>query len=411
MPIEPREHFWNVSQVVLFYALAAVATAVFVWLVARIARRWARGWRSTRPGRRERWAADVFLNAGVFKGDPLGGIAHLLVMWGFAVLFLGTVLLTIDHYVVGFLSGRVYLVYSLALDLTGAAFVLALLWLLLRRHVLRRALMHREEPEDSLLILLLLAVGVTGFMVEGLRLAKTNPAAGSWSPVGQLFARLAPADALTAHRVAWGIHAGLSLLLVAWLPWGKLKHALTAPIQRMKAGLTPVVRTAEEREATEAAYGALEVIASDACMWCNRCETVCPSHAVGEALSPRQVVKDLRLADGTAEGRRAASPDEVPWLCTGCGACRAACPISIDGRNLIRETRALLVEDGTNVPDQIARALESVAKQGNPWEGKRSKRAAWAGDLEVADVSKGDEAPVLWFVGSTPAAARSASSR
>jgi len=401
LPIQPREHFWNVDQVILFYALAGVASALFACLTVRMARRWAAGRRPKRPGRREPWAADVLLNAGVFKGDLLGGLAHLLVLWGFVVLFIGTVLLTIDHYLVTFLTGRVYLAYSLVLDLFGAAFVLSLLWLLLRRHVLRRGRMHSEEPEDSLLILLLLAVGVTGFLVEGFRLAETRPAGDDWSPIGALFASLAPAGARAAHRVAWWVHAGLSLLLIAWLPWGKLRHALVSPLQRIRAGLTPSLRTAEEREEEETAFAAHELLASDACMWCNRCETVCPSHGVGEDLSPRQVVKDLRRAEPTAEGRRTASPDEVPWLCTGCGACRVACPVSIDGRDLILETRALLVEGGTNVPDQIARALESVAKQGNPWEGKRSKRAAWAEGLELKDASKGDEAPLLWFVGST----------
>ncbi|MHC4862143.1 MAG: 4Fe-4S dicluster domain-containing protein, partial [Planctomycetota bacterium] len=378
MPIEPREHFWNVGQVVLFYVLAAVASAVFAWLVVRLVRRWARGWRPKRPGRRDRWAADVLLTAGAFRGDLLGGLAHLLVLWGFVVLFIGTVLLTIDHYLVTFLTGHVYLVYSLVLDLFGAAFVLSLLWLLLRRHLFRRDRMHRkEEPEDSLLILLLLAVAVTGFMVEGFRLAETRPPADDWSPVGALFAGLAPEPARTAHRIAWWLHAGLSLLLIAWLPWGKLRHALTSPLQRLRAGLTPVVRTAEEREAEAAAFGAHELLASDACMWCNRCEMVCPSHAVGEALSPRQVVGDLRRAPLTPEGRRTASPDEVPWLCTGCGACRAACPVEIDGRDLIRETRALLVEDGTSVPEAIARALESIAKQGT--RGRGSARSGRPG--------------------------------
>ncbi len=398
-----REHFWNIGRIGLFYAFAALASGIFVWGSLRLVRRWRSGWRAPRRGPRDAWFADVFLGAGIFRGDPAGGLAHLLALWGFAVLFLGTVLLTVDHYLVSFLRGRTYLVYSLVLDVLGAAFVLALLWLLLRRHLLRRKRLHREEPGDTLLLLLLLAVAVTGFLVEGFRLAATRPPHDDWSPVGALLGPL-PADAARSlHRLFWWIHASLALLLVAWFPLGKLRHALVAPVQRALAARTPVLRTAEEREETPEPFGRLELLAADACMWCNRCETVCPSHGAGEALSPRAAVADLRRAAAEGRDRVAASPADVPWLCTSCGACRRACPVGIDARDLIRETRALLVSEGRNVPARIARMLESIAKRGNPWEAPRSKRAEWAADLPVKDLAAGETAAVLWFVGDTPA--------
>ena len=109
----------------------------------------ASGWKVPRRQPAAPGPPTCFAGAGIFRGDPPGGLAHLAVLWGFVVLFIGTVLLTIDHHLVIFLTGQVWLVYSLVLDLFGAAFILGLLWLLARRHLLRRRLLHREEPEDS----------------------------------------------------------------------------------------------------------------------------------------------------------------------------------------------------------------------------------------------------------------------
>lgn len=404
MPIEPREHFWNIDLVWLFYALSLVFSLILVAGAVRYLKRWRAGWKPPRPNGRGPWASDVLAGAGIFRGDRPGGLAHFFTLWGFVVLFIGTVLLTIDHYVINFLTGHVWLVYSLVLDLFGAAFVLALVWLLLRRHLFRRALIHRQEPEDSSLLVLLLVIGVTGFMVEGLRMAETRPVAADWSPVGALVARFVPAGSFLAHKVLWWVHATASLLLVAWIPFGKLKHMFTSALHRLQADRTPLVRTAEEREQQPIAFGAHELLAVDACTRCNRCENACPSNGAGEVLSPRSVVLDLARASLpgiTAENRTSATAAEIPWHCTSCGACRAACPVKIDASDLIRETRGYMVEEGTDVPDALARALEGIAKQGNPWAGKRSKRTAWAEGLDLAEFALGGKASTLWLPGCT----------
>jgi Fe-S oxidoreductase/nitrate reductase gamma subunit len=410
--IEPREHFWNVSLVWLFYALSFLAILLSLFGITRMVRRWSSGWRLSRdsadgPSARSSlngWIADALAGAGIFKGDRSGGLAHFFALWGFVVLFIGTVLLTIDHHVVTFLTGNVWLVYSLTLDLFGGAFILSLLWLLLRRHVFRRHLLHRDEPGDSLLLLLLLVIAVTGFLAEAYRLAETTPTADDWSPIGALLAGLLPEGGLGAHRFVWWVHAICSLLLVAWIPFGKLRHALTSPLHRLWAARTPVIRTAEERGGAKVAFGAHELLAIDACTQCNRCENVCPSAAVLEELSPRAVISDLErasLSDLAAAQRISAGSGEVPWLCTSCGACRVSCPIEIDGLDLIRETRGFIVEEGSAVPDVLARALESIAKHGNPWDGKRSKRTSWAEGLDLADFAQGGKAPFLWLPGCT----------
>ena len=42
----------------------------------------------------------------IFKGDISAGIMHLSLFWGFFGLFLGTILLALDHYLISFLKGN-----------------------------------------------------------------------------------------------------------------------------------------------------------------------------------------------------------------------------------------------------------------------------------------------------------------
>jgi Fe-S oxidoreductase len=63
--------------------------------------------------------------------------------------------------------------------------------------------------------------------------------------------------------------------------------------------------------------------------------------------------------------------------------------------------RALLVEKG-DVPITIRDALEGTFKHGNPWGRIRNKRSEWAAGLKVKDLSHGDNAELLYFVGCAP---------
>ena len=82
---------------------------------------------------------------------------------------------------------------------------------------------------------------------------------------------------------------------------------------------------------------------------------------VDQLLSKMKEIRDKFFEQTKEEIGGAEKLAEIFGPCILCHNCRTACPVSIDGRNLIRETRALLVEDGTNVPDQIARALDGGA--------------------------------------------------
>jgi Fe-S oxidoreductase/nitrate reductase gamma subunit len=419
--MEPfREVFWNIPDHVIFYSLAAVATGVFLYGLYRRYRLWTAGWPEKR-GRSFDWklvAGRVFANASIFRGDPVGGVTHILIMWGFIVLFLGTVMSTIDHWLVSYLTGDLYLAYAFVLDIAGVALMAGVALAYLRRYVLKSGKMV-TVIRDHVVLILIFFVSLTGFMVEGLRLRAAPPLWSEPSPVGQWIASVSALDvpgALLAHRIWWWIHSIASLSLIAWFPFSKFIHVFAAPVNLVYEGMeSSAFLTLEEREALGSDFSARQRIMMDACTQCNRCTVVCPSAAAGEPLSPRAAVDEagsfVRRAGGfglfpkrpPAEPpkRGTAVGPEAAWLCTTCGHCRIECPSAISPMDIIREVRTARVESGENVPDNLQEMLESVYKFKNPWQGAKGKRMDWAAGLDIPVFADGAKETRCFYVGCT----------
>ena len=141
----------------------------------------------------------------------------------------------------------------------------------------------------------------------------------------------------------------------------------------------------------------------EACTRCGRCQDVCPAFASGKALTPKQVILDLRrwledaqltLAAQTG-ARRAMVPPRRPspptsasgpssiahdviWSCTTCGACAQVCPVSIEHAPLLVELRRYLVMIEGAIPSEGQLALRNIETNYNPWGIGWADRAAWS---------------------------------
>ncbi len=420
-----REVFWNigVQQQILFYSLSVVAMAVFFFGVYRIVRIWRSSWGEQRPrdvvASARRAAIDVLLGRRIFRGDPFGGVAHFLIMWGWVLLSIGTFLLTIHHDVHGFLYGIVYLVYSLALDVAGAFFLVGISMAAFRRFALKTHQIHNLW-DDPAILALLFTIAATGFLVEGLRLWSISHIGLEWSPVGDVLGATidgSPADSQRVHGAVWWVHSMAALGLIAYIPYSKLFHMFSGPTNLYLSTAPAGVLTVEEREGLRSEFDRTEMISLDACTRCNRCEVVCPSYAAGEPLSPRGLVLSMksyvraryaidrqipglaRFHEIPARIEDAVAKDEG-WWCTSCLACADRCPVGINPADIARDTRAVLMEDGRRVPRTIRDVLNNMARYGNPWEPSGPRHFGWLKELEAKDYSKGDTAGLCYYVGS-----------
>jgi Fe-S oxidoreductase/nitrate reductase gamma subunit len=413
-----RQVFWNISNYYIFYALAALATAIFFYGFYRRYRLWRSGWLEKRsPGFDWKLVAGrIFLNASILKGDPLGGATHLCIMWGFIFLFIGTALSTIDHWLIHYLKGGLYLGYAFVLDMAGLVLIGGIVLAYLRRYVFKREKMV-TVVRDHVVLAVLLFVTVTGFLVEGLRLRAEMLPWHEPSPAGQWIAAvsgLSADEALLDHRIWWWVHAAASLFLIAYFPFSKFVHVFAAPVNITLEGMRfdPFL-SLEEREALASDLSFRQRIMCDACTQCNRCTVVCPSSTAGESLSPRVVVDEvgrfLRRKYGfmpfskpdAGLARRDAARGDAVWYCTTCSHCYRECPNAISAMDIIREVRTARIESGEEVPETIQAMLESVYKFKNPWQGAKGKRIDWAAGLEVPVFSDGASATRCFYVGCT----------
>ena len=416
-----RPFFWNIPLVWLFYLLSFLALLSLGLGLALHLFRWAAGHRDEtyKDLSLKSLIVDAALGRRIWRDDPLAGLAHLGLMWGFAVLFAGTLLLGVHEYIWPLLQGRLYLIYALVLDLSGLVFLLGVVLAAGRRYVWRKGLMTATF-EDALVLALLFGVGLTGFLVEGARLAQNPGPELAWSPAGALLAKLwaepSPAT-LACYQALWWLHALLGLGLVGLFVYLKLFHALAAPLNLAWADRPRPVLTIDQREQDLPEFSLGHLVAFDACTQCNRCELACPSTAAREGLSPRDYVlrgrkyarlkysRLNRLSWYAGRAARLLKQDSFPepdlaWLCTTCRACAEVCPVLIEPVSIIGHLRTAIVEEGREVPLLLTKALEGVQKYQNPWLKPRPRPAAWTEGLDLKTAGDG-QAEWLYFAGCT----------
>ncbi|MBI2194542.1 MAG: (Fe-S)-binding protein [Planctomycetes bacterium] len=409
----------------LFYSAVAAACA-FAALVFHLRIRRYRQGKPGGPGDRPRRSLPAALASVAaylashrqLLRDPKAGVAHLLLFYGLLILFVGTCLVFLEHDTpLHFFYGWFYRIASLVIDLGGVLFLAGLALFLQRRFESGPHRFLRRWWVEALLWLLLL-IGVTGFLLEGLRIARDLPDFERWSFVGyglalgMRAAGLGIDTAALLHRVLWASHAALCIVFFALLPWRFFSHAAyaaaswalrtTRPIAQMRAPPRPEARPGA---VTWPDLTRVDLLQADACTTCGRCNEVCPARAAGKPLSPREVVLGLRAAlDAPAGPGQHPTPlslfvpDEAIWSCTTCGACNHACPVGIEVYDKIVEVRRGRVETGI-VPDAAESVFESSAAGRNPFQKHQEARLAWASGIPLRVAQPREPIPLLYWIG------------
>src|SRR3984893_9537908 len=149
-------------------------------------------WRRRRPaesiehiGERLRQVlAVVFLHRRLLRpGYVYAGLMHLFIFWGFVVLFIGTLIVLLEadivrpYFGLSFYQGTFYVVYKLVINLFGLLFLIGLLMAVYRRYGQKLPKFKRNLSDDAIVLGILLFLGITGFLLEALRLSATHDAA------------------------------------------------------------------------------------------------------------------------------------------------------------------------------------------------------------------------------------------
>ena len=426
-------------------AFYTVIPAMLLWGAFRFAdrmRNWERGApdrRRTTPKNIKKRLADY--RAGVYMRtllrDSAAGLMHSMMYFGFLVLLGVTTVLEIDHQMpesLKFLHGGVYQGYVFIGDLAGAVFVGGVVWAIVRRYVQRPYRIRiKTKPEHAIILATMLIIGITGFTSEMFRMA-WQQASGvdlsyeKWSFIGYPLSQLVNGSSVARlqfwHQFMWIAHVVSFVVFLALLPITMLRHIFTSPLnmylkdrERPKGAMKAMPNLTETSLETFGAsvvedFTWKQLLDTDACTMCGRCTSVCPAHATGKSLDPREIVlkvgEVMAATAAHAPGGKVSPPigtdaditigsnsvferitSEEVWACTSCKACDEICPVNIEILDKILDMRRYLTLMESDFPAELGNAFRAMENQGNPWGMNQGERGDWAKDLDVDIIDPG----------------------
>ncbi len=424
-----REILWNISHTWVMYLLFVISLGIAVYGFYQRIAVWKKGQPLDRFDQPFARIKKVLTHAAAQRRtvrEKYAAVFHTMIYTGFVILTIATTVVALD-YDFGFtiMQGAFYLYFqSFIVDVFGALVMVGVLIAAYRRLITKpKKLVYTDESVWILAAIFVIAL--TGFLIEGWRIAATNDPWGAWSPFGYLVAKASAAvlsvDAMkTLHLITWWGHAVLVFGFIAVAPFTKMAHVVMAPLNIYTASLKPIGANLKPLDIDKAmetgAKLGINALASftwkdladfDACTECGRCTAVCPANTVGKELSPRDIILDLQellkspisnLQSPIINAVPATSPEAL-WQCTTCAACVEACPVFIEQMPKIVDMRRFLVMEEADFPDTMQDAVTSMETRGHPFKGTQATRVDWTDGLDVKTINEAREAEVILWVG------------
>lgn len=370
--------------------------------------------------------------------DPAAGVLHILIFWGF-ILFLFAVIETVIQ---GFYSpftmvftGYFYSAVTIIQDVFGVLVILAVLFALYRRFVLRipRLEVDRTGKLDAFLILIMILLVCVSMFGQNASLSAQEHfmlADNELRPIslilGKLFFTSGSNSAPIFYEIFWWTHILIIFAFLNYLPYSKHLHVLTSLLNTFFANLDSNRNTLKplnlEDESVEV-YGASDIeylswkqiLDGYSCTECGRCTDACPAATAGKSLSPKKIIVDIRhrtaekapmivngINDNDINEKTLVHhyiKDVELWQCTTCMACVEECPVMIEHLDSIIDMRRNLVLTESQFPSNLANVFKSIETNYTPWVFNQNDRANWAEGLNIKTVSEDSNGEILFWVG------------
>jgi Fe-S oxidoreductase len=361
--------------------------------------------------------------------DPLAGLMHFFIFWGFIILLSAVVEALIQGYSRKFSLqwlGSLFLPLAVLQESIGLLVVISCLLALIRWHLFSpkrffgREVTGHVRMDATLILALILIIMASMFGTNASGIAETAPIYGRF--VSNLLANLFPAhQAHRWHELLWWTHIVVILGFLNYLPYSKHLHILTSIPNVFFSSIRPkgeLVKLDFEEEAEK--FGAediqdltwKQIFDGFTCTDCGRCTAACPASITGKLLSPRKIIMDIRerSTELSHSVEKEISPsgrlldgyisEEELWACTTCRACMEECPVMIEHIPAIIQMRRYLVLTESRFPKELTTAFKGLETSANPWGLNSDAREDWTRGLTVNTMAQtGGNVDYLYWVG------------
>ncbi|KLU65196.1 lactate utilization protein A [Desulfosporosinus acididurans] len=445
-----RQVYWNIEGEHWLYLFFIIALIFFGYGVYKRLSLWKSGkpenrWKDVWQGIKDILVYG-FGHKRILK-DSYPGIMHFCIFWGFVFLAFATAMITLQaDFGLHIFHGWLYLFIKLTANLFGLLAILGIITAAFRRYIQRPDRLD-NKTDDAITLALIFAILLTGFVIEGVRIAATPDPWAGWGFIGQwisipLKASLNEAQLLSLHRFLWWFHLLLAMTFIGYFPYSKLFHVILGPLNmffrhRGPIGIPELIDFEDENLETfgksqlrEFSWKAL--FNTDACLRCGRCQDNCPAYLSGKHLSPKRIIQDMRiLMEETGEALKASQklalskqsadlesaaaeepvelpvpaligeviPEEDLWSCTTCRSCEQQCPVFVEHVDKTIDMRRNLVLMETRFPAEAQLAFRNMENNGNPWGIGWTTRADFIKGLGVKTFEEDPSAEYLYWPG------------
>jgi Fe-S oxidoreductase/nitrate reductase gamma subunit len=353
-----------------------------------------------------------------FKDYSYKNIAHLFVFCGFFIPF--TVIIVSQFRPV--LPNWAGSMVSLLLDIIGALAIAGTVMLLSKKPV--SEVVSKGRPVHLWILLVIL---VTGFIAEGFRLSITRDAITGmnmlFTPVGFIFSVALPASPAFLMVVV-RVHFFLVLAFIAYLPYTNMRHVWGSLFSlyyydKRPEGVILQIDLHNDPLGAGAIYyfTQMQLMDTDACMNCGRCNVACPANAAGKPLMPQGVIREMGRRMEKQFFKKAGVDDEAGsmlnkgglvgkediWACTTCLACVKTCPVSVRQLPDIISLRQHSVLVESRFPSEYKQLFKNIEIFGDVYGVGSYTREDWAPGLDVPRVYQEDKVEFLFWAGCTGA--------
>lgn len=371
--------------------------------------------------------------------EPVAGLIHFLIFWGF-ILFLFAIA---EALIQGFYSpfsleflGPVFSVITIVQDIFGLLVILAVLWALYRRFIVKvkRLDIGKEGNVDAAIILFMIIIVVVSMFGQNISSIANNnfllaeyelrPISAVLSPV---FFEGAGTASVIIYEVCWWIHILTIFVFMNFLPYSKHFHVITSipNVFFSKTGDKKVALkklNLEDEDITQ--YGTADfehlswkqILDGYSCTECGRCTAACPAASTGKKLSPREIIVNIRhraddkaplLIKGDGGNNDIIQKTlvhnyitgEELWACTTCMACVYECPVTIEHIDSIVDMRRNLVLTESNFPNELNAVFKNLETNFSPWAFNAQDRANWAEGMNIKTMAEDRNCGLLFWVG------------